>query len=502
MNNPMSWVGDIPRDDVPKAARLRARLRSPAPLLVAGAHNSISALLVEQAGFDAIWASSFELSTSFGVPDASILTMADSLASSEAMDRVSALPVIADCDNGYGNAINVIRTVEEYERRGIAAICIEDNVFPKRCSLYPGGRRELESIAEFSGKIRAAKTAQRCPDFLVIARTEALIAGWGMEEALRRGRAYADVGADMVLIHSKSHSPDEVLTFAQAWDRPVPLVCVPTTYYEAPAELLTSAGFRVIIYANHGIRASIRAMREVLFTLKREQQAGVVEHRIASLQEIYELVGAEKITAQEAEFLPRMPESVAAGGPAAPSRDLAIGHLSVPSADIGTPEGRAAAFLAALKRNGYDFHTGVPCSLLKCLLQRMDDEPSWGYVSAVCEASAIGLGAGAYLGGRLPVIYMQNSGLGVSINALQSLSQMYALPSLLVIAWRGEGVPTDAPEHVEMGQRMKSLLDTCQIAWRVLDPQHINRDVDEMTRKLLNTERPVALIIRRGVFGT
>lgn len=295
-----------------KAARLRRRLMDPSPVLVAGAHNGLSAQLVERAGFDAIWASGFEISASFAVPDANILTMAENLDVAKHIDRASVLPVIADCDNGYGNAINVIRTVEAYEREGIAAICIEDNIFPKRCSFYAGVKRELESIEEFAGKIRAAKAAQRSPDFMVIARTEALIAGWGMEEALRRGRAYADAGADMVLIHSKSSSPDEVMAFARAWDRAAPLVCVPTIYKDTTAQELASAGFRVVIYANHGLRAAIKAMREVLTTVRREQKAAAVEERIVSLEDVYDLVGVNRMKSQEKSFLPAGGEKVSA----------------------------------------------------------------------------------------------------------------------------------------------------------------------------------------------
>jgi len=182
--------------------------------------------------------------------------------------------------------------------------------------------------------------------------------------------------------------------------------------------------------------------------------------------------------------------------------------------DLATPVGRAAAFLAALEHNGYDFHAGVPCSLLKHLISRFDTEPRWGYISAVREDSAIGLAGGAWLGGRTPVVYMQNSGLGVSINALQSLSQMYELPVLLVISWRGEGgvhgVPesstskpgfVDAPEHIGMGDRTMPLLDLCGIPWRMLNPDAIDADVAAITATLRQTRLPVALVVRKGIFG-
>jgi len=291
--------------EVTKASKLRALMARPGPIVIVGAHNGISAKIGEEAGFDGLWASGFEISASYAVPDANILTMADNLHAAKMIEDATTIPVIADCDNGYGNAINVIRCVEEYERAGIAAICIEDNIFPKRCSFYAGVKRELSDVEEHAAKVRAAKATQKSRDFVVIARTEALIAGWGMEEALHRGRAYADAGADMVLIHSKSKDPDEVLSFAKLWDRPAtPLVCVPTIYKSTKVATLHEAGFKLIIMANHAMRSSIKAMTETLTTLRREQYTGSVEDRVVPLERVYQLVGVDKMKQEEKAFLP------------------------------------------------------------------------------------------------------------------------------------------------------------------------------------------------------
>jgi len=290
---------------VTKARKLRELMARPGPIVIIGAHNGLSGKIGEEAGFEGLWASGFEISASYAVPDANILTMAENLAAAQMMNNSTKIPVIADCDNGYGNAINVIRCVEEYERAGIAAICMEDNVFPKRCSFYAGVKRELSPVEEHAGKIRAAKATQKNPDFLVIARTEALIAGWGMEEALMRGRAYADAGADMVLIHSKSKDPDEVISFAKQWDRPnTPLVCVPTIYKGTTVDQLHAAGFKLIIFANHAIRSSIKAMTETLTTLKREMYTGSVEDKVVPLERVYQLVGVDKMKTEETSFMP------------------------------------------------------------------------------------------------------------------------------------------------------------------------------------------------------
>ena len=286
------------------AARLSALMAQPRPIVIVGAHDGLSARLIEEAGFEGIWASGFEISASHGIPDANILSMADNLARAKEMIAVSTLPVIADCDNGYGNAINVIHMIRDYEAAGIAAVCIEDNTFPKRCSFYAGVKRELSDVEEHALKIRAAKETQRTPDFKVIARTEALIAGWGMEEALRRGRAYADAGADVVLIHSKSKKPDEVLEFARRWDRETPLMCVPTTYDEASVPQLFEAGFKIVVFANHGIRSSIKAMRETFKALRAEGKTAAARPHVVPLNDVYEIIGVPEMKDQEKQYLP------------------------------------------------------------------------------------------------------------------------------------------------------------------------------------------------------
>ncbi|MEE9235172.1 MAG: isocitrate lyase/phosphoenolpyruvate mutase family protein [Candidatus Acidoferrales bacterium] len=287
-----------------KAAKLRELLKRAQPTLLVGAHNGLTAKLAEEAGFDGVWASGFEINAARALPDASILSMSEHLAVCGEINDATALPVVADCDNGFGNAINVMRLVRECEKASLAGISIEDNVFPKRCSFYASVKRELESIEEFSGKIRAAKNTQRSPDFVVIARTEAFIADWGLEEALKRARAYADAGADLILVHSKKDTPEEIKAFAAQWDRPIPLAAVPTIYKQTTAQELYELGCRLVIFANQGIRATVKAVRETLAELREKQFAAAVDPRIAPLEEIYRLVGVSELRDQEAQFLP------------------------------------------------------------------------------------------------------------------------------------------------------------------------------------------------------
>ena len=184
---------------------------------IMAAHNPLSAMLVEEAGFDGIWASGFELSAAYGLPDVSLVSMAEHLSMMRAMAERTTLPIVADVDTGYGNAINILHTIEQYEAAGAAAVVIEDKTFPKVTSLIAGGRQELLRIEEFQGKIEAAVHARKDPDFLIIARDEALIAGLGEEVALERAGKYAEAGADMILIHSKQKTPDEIVPVSETF---------------------------------------------------------------------------------------------------------------------------------------------------------------------------------------------------------------------------------------------------------------------------------------------
>src|SRR5437016_10445248 len=209
---------------------LREKVAAGGLVTLMAAHNPLSARLAEEAGFDGIWASGFELSAAFGVPDSSLLSFSQHLEMTRAMIEQIGIPMVADLDTGYGNAINVGHVVAAYARAGAAAVVLEDKTFPKDTSLLPGGRQELVRIEEFQGKIDAARAAGAGHDLLVVARTEALIADLGIDEALKRGAAYAEAGADLILIHSKRKTPDEIVAFTEAWYGTVPLVIVPTAY--------------------------------------------------------------------------------------------------------------------------------------------------------------------------------------------------------------------------------------------------------------------------------
>jgi phosphoenolpyruvate phosphomutase len=274
---------------------LREGLSKGRALLVAGAHNGVSAKLVDRNGFDAVWASSFEISTSYCVPDASILSMSEFLQASRTMAEVVNIPIIADCDSGYGDAANVYHMTRKFEAAGVAAVCIEDKEFPKTNSFIEG-RQNLASIESFTEKIQTALRGRVSSDLLIFARIEALVSNQGMEEALRRAHAYADARADVILIHSKSRTPDEVLEFARRWQHRTPLAIIPTTFYGITQEQIQEAGVQIVIYANHAMRSAVHAMDHTLAQIAATRSSQSVEGEIASMKDLFELQGMNDLT--------------------------------------------------------------------------------------------------------------------------------------------------------------------------------------------------------------
>jgi phosphoenolpyruvate phosphomutase len=286
-----------------KRAALRAGLAADRPCVAVGAHDAMSSQLIEAYGFDAVWVSGFGVATmTHALPDLNLTTMTETLAASVRIDGATSLPVLADCDNGFGGLTNLVRTVIEFERAGIAGICVEDNLFPKRNSLYTGeSKRELIPAGEFARRIRAGKAAQESDSFVLVARVEALIAGHGVEAACERADAYAEAGADAILIHSKDKSLREIEGFLESWDGlgTFPLVAVPTLFPDYTDQELYDKGFQMVILANHPMRAAVKAMEETLETLRTERKAAAVDPHIAKVDHIFELVRTKQAIALE-----------------------------------------------------------------------------------------------------------------------------------------------------------------------------------------------------------
>jgi phosphonopyruvate hydrolase len=285
------------------SASLRKQLAAGDLLHVMAAHSPLSAILAEEAGFDGVWASGFELSALYGVPDASLITMTQHLDMLRAIAARTVLPIVADIDTGYGNALNVIHAVREYERAGAAAVVIEDKTFPKMTSLAADARQELLRLEEFQGKIAAATATRQSPDFLVIARTEALIAGLGEDEAIRRAGAYAEAGADMILIHSKKKTPAEIESFSARWRGDIPLVIVPNAYHLDAGRIQALGNIRMVIYGNYAIRAATAAMQAVFRRVRADGGTHNVDESIVPVDEIFRIQGMDRMKADEEQFL-------------------------------------------------------------------------------------------------------------------------------------------------------------------------------------------------------
>ena len=209
------------------------------------------------------------------------------------------IPIIADCDTGYGDANNVRHIVKKYENAGIAGICIEDKTFPKQNSLLKNGNNQLLSEKDFVAKILAANEAKQNKSFSIIARVEALISGIGMDEALKRAYAYEKAGADLILIHSKKISPEEIFEFSESWKGSSPLVAIPTTYYSVKMDELISHNIKMVIYANQTLRAAHKALTNLLTKMKDANNMDKIQNEMSSMDEIFKLQEMFDIKSQE-----------------------------------------------------------------------------------------------------------------------------------------------------------------------------------------------------------
>jgi phosphoenolpyruvate phosphomutase len=270
------------------------------------AHNGLSAKIVEEAGFEAIWASGLTISASLGLRDSNEASWTQVMDVLEYMADATTIPILVDGDTGHGNFNNVRRFVRKLCERGVAGVCIEDKLFPKTNS-FIGEEQPLADVDEFCGRIKAGKDSQTDDDFTLIARTEALISGRGMEEALRRAEAYHAAGADAVLIHSKKPDPGEILAFMERWDDRAPVVIVPTMYYAAPTDVFRQAGISAVIWANHLLRSSMTAMRATAKQIQDDQSLMEIEGRVASVKDIFRLVGNAELEEAERRYLPEKP---------------------------------------------------------------------------------------------------------------------------------------------------------------------------------------------------
>jgi phosphoenolpyruvate phosphomutase len=296
-----------------KTTQFKRLLHSDQVEFLMEAHNGLSARIVEEAGFKGIWGSGLAISAALGVRDNNEASWTQILEVVEFMSDATAVPILLDADTGYGNFNNMRRLVCKLEQRDVAAVCIEDKLFPKTNSFIDGNQQPLAEIDEFAGKIKAAKDTQQDPDFCVVARVEAFIAGWGLSEAVRRAEAYYRAGADAILMHSKISTADQIVAFMHEWGNTCPVVIVPTMYYSTPTSVFEGAGVSLVIWANHLLRTSIKAMQQTAAQIYAERSLSPVEDQIVSVKEIFRLQNAAELKEAEKRYLPAKSAASQAG---------------------------------------------------------------------------------------------------------------------------------------------------------------------------------------------
>src|SRR5947208_1828723 len=268
--------------------------------MVPGAHDTLTARLVEQAGFEAVYLTGGGFSRASGYPDLGLLTMSENAHFIGQTVEAVTIPVIADADTGYGNAINVIRTVREYEKTGVAGFHIEDQVSPKKCGHYEG--KEMISMAEMVGKIRAAVDTRQDPDLIIIARSDAR-AIEGLQASIDRVNVYLEAGADVGFVEAPQNVEELRIVGREVGGPALVNVFEGGKTPMVPANQLEEMGFRLGIYPSQTHRAAIRAAQKVLAALKEDGDTSRIEGDLATFQEREDAVGTARWRALEEEYM-------------------------------------------------------------------------------------------------------------------------------------------------------------------------------------------------------
>ncbi len=294
-------MSDFLRGKRQNAPRLAELLRAQEPILAPGAYDALTARLIEKAGFSAVYMTGFGTSASLlGRPDIGLLTMSQMVDNARRIAQAVDVPVIADADTGYGNPLNVIRTVQEYELAGVSAIHIEDQIMPKKCGHMEN--KQVIAAAEMTEKIHAAVEARSSSDFLIIARTDAR-AVEGLESALRRARAYREAGADILFVEAPQNE-DEVAQAARAFPN-VPLLF---NWAEGgktpplPLARLKELGYRIVIFPISALLTAAKAVRGILAEIKAEGTPRRIFADGSSFREFNEMIGLGEIQQLEKRF--------------------------------------------------------------------------------------------------------------------------------------------------------------------------------------------------------
>jgi carboxyvinyl-carboxyphosphonate phosphorylmutase len=298
-------VGELLSGPTSPRARLRELLAGPAPLVAPGAYDALSARLIEQAGFDVVYMTGFGTTAGLiGRPDVGLLSGAEMIDNARRIVGAVDRPVIADADTGYGNAINVVRTVREYEQAGVSAIHLEDQVHPKKCGHMSG--KAVIDAGEMVGKIEAAVAARRDPDFLLIARTDAA-AVEGLDAAIARARRYRDAGADVLFVEAPT-SEDDIARVAGELAGVAPLVF---NWAEGgrtppiPLARIAELGFALVLFPIGTLLAATAGIRALLATLRADGAPSAAMPGLPTFGEFTDLIGLPEVNALEQRFAGR-----------------------------------------------------------------------------------------------------------------------------------------------------------------------------------------------------
>eukprot|EP00340_Litonotus_pictus_P005566 CAMPEP_0170514044 /NCGR_PEP_ID=MMETSP0209-20121228/590_1 /TAXON_ID=665100 ORGANISM="Litonotus pictus, Strain P1" /NCGR_SAMPLE_ID=MMETSP0209 /ASSEMBLY_ACC=CAM_ASM_000301 /LENGTH=724 /DNA_ID=CAMNT_0010797953 /DNA_START=185 /DNA_END=2359 /DNA_ORIENTATION=- len=504
------------------------------------AHSGLSAKIVENVGFPAIWGSGLSISAQLGLRDANEASWTQVVDVVDFINHAVKVPVLLDGDTGFGNFNNARRLVNRLELLGVAGVCMEDKLFPKTNSFITKGKpQELADIEEFSLKIKACKDAQKDPDFCVVARVEALIADHGMEEALKRAEAYRVAGADAILIHSKKPKADEIKEFLRHWNKRHPVVIVPTKYaMDTTAEEMEALGVNLIIWANHNVRASVQAMKEISESIWANKHCGPIENKIATVDDIFHLQDEKGLAKDEKSYLPKNSKPIDLGkakqeaslnkpvssSPPVINKADVVGKTSHQFSTVTKPaepkvgektKVNPVNFIEHIKKLGVEFISGVPDSLMDKFIEHLPEADkrtgTLFHHIAANEGAALALAAGYQVGSKTDkpsLIYLQNSGLGNLINPLLSLAHknVYSVPVVIMIGWRGD--PTnyniiDEPQHNVQGKYLLDMLRSINSDFFILP-----NDSDENAQKVMSqayelsqtNQQPVFVVVKAETF--
>lgn len=269
--------------------KLLPLLRDSNLTLIIGAFDPLSARLVQEAGYSAVWGSGFCVSARYGLPDANIIGPDTMIQEYCKMAEAVEIPILADCDTGYGDFHNVIHTVKQLEFHDVAGFCIEDKKFPKLNSFIKSKNNSLDSIEAFTSKIKAAVDSRKNEEFCVIARTEALNNNEPIDRIVQRLDEYKLAGADALLIHCNKNTTDELFHLIRLWGNQIPIILVPTTFPHVEFSEFQSYGISNIIVANQLLRASIFYMKSYLRNLSCAKNIEESSKDISTLSDVFEL---------------------------------------------------------------------------------------------------------------------------------------------------------------------------------------------------------------------